>query len=492
MRLNMFGTRSLAARIWQLSVLELVAALFAVSLLSACGGGSATSRISQPPPPPACGASAKTPPFTPKVGGNPPPAASGLISAQFFAVNDTTPTDPPGPTLSIGTLSHPVPLAWQTIEQSCGVYDFSLFDGFADIAPKDANGTALLVMTLGKTPPWALPVTGTSSCKLSQAGNSTGCSAPPDNIQDWTNFVTALVNHYNGTTAPHIKYYEIWNEADQLNYWIGTPAQMEQLAAAAYPIIKQDPNSFVVGPSVSGNVHGSGPDDPINWLTSFLSAGGNSLMDVASFHGFVYSLKQVPYPLPTTDCSATDPNCGGAITAQVAAYRAALDVNGMTNNPIFNTEGGFEGATIDPDTGAAWLAQYYALQAGLSDSDNLQLVSWFTWGAQDGQLEINHVLTPVGTAYNQVFSWVVGRTFTSPCSNPNNGPIWTCTLTGSNGYQAEIKWDSSQTCVAGICSSQLQAVPSIYVNYKDLAGGTNVITSSTVPVGLKPILLENQ
>jgi hypothetical protein len=384
-------------------------------------------------------------------------------------------------------MGHPVPFAWQNIEQQSGTFDFTLYDEFANIAPKDASGTALMILTLGLTPPWA--ATDQSTCRASSTG-AIGCTAPPANIQDWTSFVTALMNHYNGTNAPHIKYYEIWNEANQAQSWSGTAAQMEQMGAAAYGIIKQDSHSSVVGPSVSGNVYTSGLGQPIDWLTTYLSVGGTSYMDVASFHGFVYSDSQIPYPLPTANCSASDPNCGGPITAQVSAYRNVLDSAGMTSTPLFNTEAGFEGATIDLDTGAAWLAQYYALQAGMYDSDQMQLVSWFAWDTNDGQLDNGPNVTEVGAAYNQISTWLVARTPTTPCSN--SGTIWTCALTGTNSYQAEVIWDASQTCANGTCTTANQQVPDTYINYKDLAGNSTAISNQTVPVGLKPILLENQ
>ncbi len=423
-------------------------------------------------------------------------AASLPVSAiplTFFAVSDSNPLVPP--LLNYGTLGHPILLAWQSIEQASGVFDFSVFDEYANIAPKDANGTALMIMTLGMTPPWALPVTGTATCRTSaNSAGGTGCTAPPDHIQDWINFITALISHYNGSTAPHIKYYELWNEADPKSpYWTGTAAQLEQLAAAAYPIIKQDPYSFVITPSMSGNVHASGSSSTLTFFSNYLAAGGNQYADIASFHGLVASLGVVPYPLPTQDCSGSSSTCGGSITAQVSAYRQVLAKNGMSTTPLFNTEGGFESAAINLDTGAAWLAQYYALQAAMYKTSQLQLVSWFAWDTNDGQLETGHNnLTEVGVAYDQVSRWLVGNTLSTPCSN--SGTIWTCAMTGANGYQAEIIWDSSQTCTNGTCTYSNQSVASTpYTQYLDLAGDPPItITNETVPVGLKPILLQNQ
>jgi hypothetical protein len=414
------------------------------------------------------------------------------IPATFFAVSDTYAGDPPQ--ISYGAMGHPIQLVWETSEQSKGVFDFSSFDALAGIAPTDTDGTALIDLTLGMTPGWA--TSQQTTCRTEGSVNAVGCTAPPDNIQDWTDFITALMNHYNGVNAPHIKYYELWNEADpNSTYWTGTAAQLEQLAAAAYPIIKRDGHSLVIAPSMAGNVYSTGPYATLTFLASYLAAGGSDNADIAAFHGFIADMTLVPYPLPTEPCSATDTTCGGSITAQVAAYRQVLDQNGMTGKPLFNTEGGFEGADIpDMDTKAAWLAQYYALQASMYNSAQIQFVSWFTWGGDAqlaGSLETDsHQPSEVGIAYTQVFNWLVGRSLASPCSNSGN--LWTCALAGTNGYQAEIIWDASQTCSGGTCTTSNQSVASIYVRYQDVAGNSTTISNQTVPVGLKPILLENQ
>ncbi len=99
-------------------------------------------------------------------------------------------------------------------------------------------------------------------------------------------------------------------------------------------------------------------------------------------------------------------------------------------------------------------------------------------------------ITPAGTAYQQIQNWMVGAVPTAQCSA--NGNIWTCNYTRANGYQAEAIWDTSKSCSNGICGTGPQGAPSQYVHYRDLNGNTTSITGGTVPVGAKPILLENQ
>ena len=189
-----------------------------------------------------------------------PPA--GSVPASFFALNSDNPADDPAADgMSYGAIGHPIRLAWPYIETSRGVFDFSFYDQYAAIAPREGPGGSVAVMdlTLGMTPGWA--VADQSTCRT-LAGGVTGCQAPPDNLQDWKDFITALVQHYNGSSPerPHIKYYEIWNEWNvqdaQNGFWMGTPPQLATMQSTACGIIHAttgDPFSFVLTPSTVGD-----------------------------------------------------------------------------------------------------------------------------------------------------------------------------------------------------------------------------------------------
>ena len=352
-------------------------------------------------------------------------------------------------------------------------------------------------LTLGMTPGWAVSNQSAAQCR-SLNGGVIGCQGPPDNIQDWKDFVTALVHHYNGSTPaqPYIKYYEIWNEwnvNDATNgFWSGTIPQLVALEQTACSIIHAQllNFSFVVTPSTVGPARTSADAAP-QQLQQFLNAGGGNCVDAVSFHGNLGLMSLNPYPFPGEGCTGS--GCNGSIVEIANSYRGVLNLNGMQNIPLLDTEGGFESANItDIDQRAAWLAQFYVLQAGVFNSDQLQWVSWFTWGAPGvaGNIETaSRTPDPAGVAYNQVFDWLFGR-FPVPCAQ--TGKVWTCDLTGASGYQAEITWDDSQTCSAGNCTTSAQLAPTWAVKFRDLTGKATQITGTTVPVGLKPIILENQ
>lgn len=428
----------------------------------------------------------------------PPP---GSVPASFFSLNNVDPTDDPAVDgMFYGAVGHPIRLAWPYIETSKGVYNFSFYDEYAAIAPKESPGNvAVMDLTLGITPGWA--VANQSTCRALNGG-VTGCQAPPDNIQDWKDFITALVQHYNGTTAPHIKYYEIWNEWDAIDaqngFWTGTTSELVMLQTTACSIIHgADSFSMVLTPSTVGPAATPNGQAALD-MQSYLSQGGTKcpggpggLVDGVTFHGNVGIASLTPYPLPGEECSQS--GCNGNIVEITNSYRQVLNLNGLQNTPLLDTEGGFESANInDADQRAAWLAQFYVLQAGLFNSDQLRWASWFTWGAPGvaGNIETaNRTPDEAGVAYNQVFDWLFGRL---PSACTRSARVWTCPISGSGSYQAEIVWDDSQTCSGGVCSTSSHAAPSGAVKFRDIAGNATQISGGAVPIGLKPIIIENQ
>ena len=415
------------------------------------------------------------------------------VPATFFEMSALPVTD--APKIPVGGLGHPG-FAWETIEQSKGVFDFRTFDNYVATAQQlglvdSATNTVNMSITLGLTPDWA--VANQSSCSTPNAIPQ--CSAPPDNIQDWKNFLTALIQHYNGKTQPHIRYYELWNEAQNTLYWTGTNAQLVALAAAAYPIIHQDPYSVLLSPSVAGPVGNVAPDSGVTWMTAYLQAGGAQYADGGAFHGYLAQSTAdgvpniIPFPMPeqdsTTGCKAFV-NCFGSIVTKATQLRAVFDQNGLAGKPMYDTEGSWGNGNItDLDTQIEWLARWYLLQAGLRSTLNLQLASWFAWGPQEtwGNIETSGgQATAAGVAYGQVFTWVTGASIGQPCTGAANG-TYTCLLSRPSGYLAQAVWNTT--------SSISYAPGAGYTQYRDLAGNVTPISAgASVPIGAKPILIE--
>jgi len=130
---------------------------------------------------------------------------------------------------------------------------------------------------------------------------------------------------------------------------------------------------------------------------------------------------------------------------------------------------------------------------------NVQRFYWFAWDdATAGILWVpdphdiskpGSLLKP-GVAYQQTYNWLVGNTLDPTCAPEDK--VWACNLTGPNGYMGQIVWNTAKTCNGSKCSHSEYTFNPIYIQYVDLSGkvtSTNGLT--TVPIGYKPILLQN-
>jgi hypothetical protein len=312
------------------------------------------------------------------------------------------------------------------------------------LALAQANNVDVLY-TFGATPDWAASGSGP------QCPYSPGSCYPPADVQDWDNFVTALVAH----SAGRIKYWELWNEPNLDAFWTGDLPTLVLLAQHAYRIIKTaDPTSVVLSPSATGAA-----TDLANFLNAYFAAGGLPYTDAVAFHGY----PSTPEDLP----------------AMVAGVKGAMASNGAAGKPIWNTEGSWgsnSNIAIPIDQGG-FLARAYLLQW----SSGVSRFYWYAWNnTLFGTLwKAVGGIQPGGIAYGLIDKWMVGATLSTPCAMASNS-TWTCTFTRPGDYQSLAVWNSSTT-VNYTPASQ-------YKQYLDLAGNT-VQVNGPVSIGYNPILL---
>ena len=163
---------------------------------------------------------------------------------------------------------------------------------------------------------------------------------------------------------------------------------------------------------------------------------------------------------------------------------------GQNDKPIWDTEASWGRTDLDcftnQDLQAAFLARFYLMHL----STHVQRFYWRAWIDGDGGLDNPGVgLYKAGVAYGSLHNWLSGNTLVSGCTAI--GTIWTCDFTGPNNYVAAAIWDTSETCKKGKCSTHPYAVDSSYVDYRMLDRTMHKITNGTVPIGAKPIWVEN-
>jgi len=401
-----------------------------------------------------------------------PPA----IPAAFFGISH----GPTWPSVTTGALGHPATLAWGFIEKLPGIYDFTSYDHFIlearDKGLVDSSGTVSATITFGYTPQFH--ARDTSRCIL--IGDRRVCPSPPSDLTSWTNLLHAVINHYNGVTAPHVKFYELWNEFSSPNFWTGTNSEMIAMASAAYPIIHQDPHSLLLTPSVSGPAGASGTlPDGLTWMQDYLRAGGASYADGGTFHGYIaayggqgVSLFPMPEQDSTTGC-AYGPACFGSIVTKTQGFRQVFDSSGLRNKPMLDTEGswGKDRNLTDPATQSMWVSRWTILQASYYPS--LAQIAWFGWDLDGGTLS-----EAAQISYNQTAQWLIGSSFSTGCSVSVD--VWSCPLSGPSG-PGLLVWSTSGSSLFSRGS---------WTKQYDLRGTLTRLTGSTVPISGSPTLLK--
>jgi hypothetical protein len=394
--------------------------------------------------------------------------------------------------------------SWSLINTAHGVYDWTTLD--QRLSEAQAHGTDVLY-DLARTPVWAQcgpstasPCVQTPNCAYS--GKSWGggpgqCYWPADLNADgtganqhWKDWIAAIATHSVNSSTAHIKYYEIWNEPNDTHFFRGTTAQLVRLTQDAACIIKGigpgcstpgiDPSALIVSPAPT---LGGGAID--SWLAGFLGTGGSQVVDVVAFHGY----------------NGTDPEKVFSLLATVKS--GSLSAYKQTSKPLFDTEfsWGENSPFPDPDEQAGFVARALFLHV----SAGVSRVYWYSWDVSGTMW--NPVSTAAcnapdpsgvgyqcqsGVAFSQFQDWTIGTTMNQACSSV--GTVWTCGLTKAGGYQALAVWDTAQSCSKGFCTTSTYRLPvgTRYIHYRDLSGNMSPISGSTVSIGYKPILLENQ
>lgn len=393
----------------------------------------------------------------------PSSVTSTTIPASMFdmtAHNDVL-FGTPWPTMPIyGMRLWDTESAWAQLNPSKGVYDWSTLDSW--ISAASANNVQL-IYTFGQTPGWASSKPKDSTCDY-EAG---ACDPPNDLNSDGTgtdqhfiNFVTAIAQH-----APSITYWEMWNTPHDTAQWTGTNAQLVRMVKDANTYIKKYiPGAKIISPA-NGQLNYSYPASNCTMpdkMGGYLAAGLGSYIDIMALHTYYTTVPEDIVPV-------------------VQCYQSTMKTYNVSSLPLWSTEGAWGFNTSLPSTvdQAGFVARLYLLLW----SNGVVRHYWYAWEDQNtGTLSNNGVINSVGIAYEQVESWMSGRTMSTLCSENTVG-IWTCGLTGSNGYSAQVVWHPG--------GNATYSAPSQYANYLDLSGVQHNITSATVTVGEEPILLQS-
>ena len=385
----------------------------------------------------------------------------GTISQSFFGAGFNgskvwPPTDGAGQQATLGGIRlWDDGVKWGQINTSSNVYEWTGLDGWLDRA---ASANVDVLYTFGDTPQF---IAGPNAPKGCVAPGAFSCSAPTDVNSDGTGtdstfqaFVTALVTH----AAGRISYYEQWNEPDCSCFWSGTQAQLVRMGKDAAAIIRSlDPSAKILSPSAHGPTMAT-------WFDDYVAAGGVPNFDIVNVH------------MRGENGTNASPEAFLTVWGQVQTEVAKRSLTAL---PIWDDEHGIlqdQGLT-DPDMLDGYVARSIMLRAGVG----IQRQYVYTW---DSKAPYGLQGNGSGTAWNEAAGWLIGHSM-SACTA--SGTVYTCELDN-----AQVVWDTAQSCTNGICTTSNYTYPSTYIWHTNLAGNRLALTGKTVAIGYKPILLDSQ
>jgi hypothetical protein len=195
--------------------------------------------------------------------------------------------------------------AWRDIESAGkGQYDWSIPDRIVEQAEQH---DLKLLIRVDREPKWAGP--------------------PPGNIQDFADFLRALVTRYQG----RIHAIQVWNEPNLAREWgerPPNPGEYARLLQVAYQIIKSiDPNIIVVtaGMAPTGTCCDVAMPDEDFYRQLYQAMGGNSdgYFDMLGVHGAGFA---APPEVSPDETAANEEDYGGE---RFFAFRHIEDIRNI-------------------------------------------------------------------------------------------------------------------------------------------------------------------
>lgn len=239
-------------------------------------------------------------------------------------------------------------------------------------------------------------------------------NGPPDNLQDYLDFLFALATRYQG----RIRAYEIWNEPNLSREWGGhapNAAEYVNMLRAAYRTIKRaDPNAMVIsaGLTPTGTQPPIAVPDDVYLEQMYQAMGGNSdgYFDVLGVHAAGYKAP----PELSPDEAAANPDYGGErffCFRRVEDLRAIMERYGDGHKQIAILEFGWTSDTR-PMSPYSWHAVTEEQKAAYM----VRAYQWARdhWSDWIGLMSLIYVADPDWTEENEEYWWAI--------TNPDGTP----------------------------------------------------------------------
>ena len=341
---------------------------------------------------------------------------------------------------------------WSELEPSKGEWKWEELDTYLKLAQE--HGVDVLY-TFGHAPKWAAARPDENSAFGPKAKG--GASEPKD-MDDWRNYIRAVVSHCKGK----VRYYEGWNEPNNNAvscYFTGTKDKLIELQKEIYEITKSiDPDAMVVSPSIVSDYL---------YLDYLLEHGMDRYCDILGFHFY-----SVPEGMQRGI---------SVVQSLMAAYKVS--------KPLWDTEAGWPIRTskrsnvisaenmyaVTADTAGEYFARAYILNWAMG----VERYYWYAW--DDGVFGIIEYRdgepTVAVKAYSTTYQWLVGSTM-EKCERDESGN-WTAVLRRADIGKFRVVWAEKGASEIDISSWGAKQADDLYGNMTTLNGAKTLKISSS-------------
>jgi len=338
---------------------------------------------------------------------------------------------------------------WSEVHTGRGQFNWGPMDAIVDRAVD--WGYRDIMFTFCGTPRWAGGPVRTPRREVLGPWSTSA----PKNLDDWSAFVSAVVDRYKG----RITHYQAWNEPTTDQFFQGTPKQMAAMTKRLNDIVaRQDPNATVVAASLQ-QVNKSMRDWGYKYLKELKALRWP--VEVFSFQG--YSSSGVP----------------DGRQSVISGFKRQLRSLRAPNRQVWDTEITYKatrGRLTANRQGALVIRSYLdGWRMGV------RRTYWYAW--TDGPMPFGGVRMSPGTvpaaALDRFGSKVIGARYTG-CKESSNGLV-RCTFTRDGGTFT-ILWSERKPVTVRRTTS---------TSYQDLVTGATAAGRS-IRVADQPLLVNGR
>jgi polysaccharide biosynthesis protein PslG len=356
-------------------------------------------------------------------------------------------------------------ITWRELQPTRnGPIDFARLQAAVNNAR--ALGASEIMYTLGSTPEWAANSTALQPANARLALYGPGSNSHPDEGA-FLAFLKAVATNVSGITS-----FQMWNEVNLKDFYLGTPTQMAQLTKRAKQALREVGSGAKLV-AASTTMRAAGP------VGKFGKAYG-AAMRKAKAWGSVDAVSAHFYP-PATSGPATR-------AAYIKKAKSYYKKFGAGKKQLWDTEMNFGDRRAYMRTKRVYSGQTAATFVARTFLDaqryGVKRVFWYGWDIHvlgtdmTSQTSPGGAVTEGGRAYQEIRNWMLGKSWYG-CKTKSS--FTTCTLRGG-GTKYTIRYASK---------TKTLKLPKGTTAYKRLLdpNPTPATAGSKISVGTQPILV---